>query len=548
MRLAWLGQEWRRILIVTFSDAVDYILNYLAKDAKESPEAKRIVINAYRAIANKRDWSYYKRFIRLNTNAAFSEGTVQYSASTNIMTLSPGPSGSITGATEANPIVITSAAHGLANAAIVAVTGVGGNTAANGVWTISVIDTNTFSLNGSVGNGAYTTGGTWVLGVSGLITNASGSPIEISSPGHGLNTGQIVTIAGVAGNTNANGTYTITVVDANNFDLNGTTTNAPYTSGGVWYVTPVWPSWILSGYFRFGLINYYLTPASLISPTEVSIDPATAPTVDYPPGSAYVLMQDAYPLPQDFRSIIGVNWQAGTYNPAYVDVEEFVQLSTLVTGPSAPYYYTIYGDRQLLGLRDIRFYPAPDLFYPVNIYYNGAGRPLQIESCIQGTVSCTAGSRIVTGSGTQFTSDMVGSVIRFWGGAKTDSDGAPIYPTGFDGLYPAIIEHVIIAVASNTSLTLDSGAEVTLSAVNYKISDPIDIAEGAMMNYFYRECEMQARRSMRSKEISQEEISGYNMALDEAKAADSVWEGTRVAMAPRFRPRLLREYPINLNG
>lgn len=69
--------------------------------------------------------------------------------------------GSITGATNASPIVITSSSHNLLSGTRVTIQGVGGNTAANADWVITVIDTNTFSLNGSTGNGAYTSGGTW---------------------------------------------------------------------------------------------------------------------------------------------------------------------------------------------------------------------------------------------------------------------------------------------------------------------------------------------------------------------------------------------------
>lgn len=69
--------------------------------------------------------------------------------------------GTITDATNATPIVITSAGHNLLSGDTVTITGVGGNTAANGTWEITVINTNTFSLNGSVGNGAYTAGGSW---------------------------------------------------------------------------------------------------------------------------------------------------------------------------------------------------------------------------------------------------------------------------------------------------------------------------------------------------------------------------------------------------
>lgn len=71
--------------------------------------------------------------------------------------------GSITGATNATPIVITSASHGLQTGMRVTVASVGGNTAANGTWNITVVNANTFSLDTSVGNGAYTSGGTWAV-------------------------------------------------------------------------------------------------------------------------------------------------------------------------------------------------------------------------------------------------------------------------------------------------------------------------------------------------------------------------------------------------
>lgn len=69
----------------------------------------------------------------------------------------------VTGATNESPIVITtSAAHLFATHDTVAITSVGGNTAANGTWTITKLTSTTFSLNGSTGSGAYTSGGTAV--------------------------------------------------------------------------------------------------------------------------------------------------------------------------------------------------------------------------------------------------------------------------------------------------------------------------------------------------------------------------------------------------
>ena len=66
----------------------------------------------------------------------------------------------ITGATNATPIVVTIVGHGYLVAETVFVEGVLGTTAANGFWAISAKTADTFTLFGSVGNGAYAGGGT----------------------------------------------------------------------------------------------------------------------------------------------------------------------------------------------------------------------------------------------------------------------------------------------------------------------------------------------------------------------------------------------------
>lgn len=63
-------------------------------------------------------------------------------------------------ATNAEPIEITITGHGYATGDKIKIEGVEGNTAANGCWTITVLDSDTFELEGSEGNGAYTEGGT----------------------------------------------------------------------------------------------------------------------------------------------------------------------------------------------------------------------------------------------------------------------------------------------------------------------------------------------------------------------------------------------------
>lgn len=65
----------------------------------------------------------------------------------------------ITGATNATPIVITVAANsGLKTGDRLAISGITGNTGANGEWTLEAVTATTFKLLGSVGNGTY--GGT----------------------------------------------------------------------------------------------------------------------------------------------------------------------------------------------------------------------------------------------------------------------------------------------------------------------------------------------------------------------------------------------------
>ncbi len=76
---------------------------------------------------------------------------------------------SVTGATQATPIVITSAGHGFKDNAVITISGVEGNTNANGTYRVKNADENTFELVNKdtgadiVGNGQYTQNGTFML-------------------------------------------------------------------------------------------------------------------------------------------------------------------------------------------------------------------------------------------------------------------------------------------------------------------------------------------------------------------------------------------------
>jgi hypothetical protein len=90
----------------------------------------------------------------------------------------------ITGASNASPISITALSHGFATDDWVLIFGVLGNTAANGLWRVTNTGANTFTLQGSTGNGAYTSGGyAFNMTANQFLSNiGAGARISTSAP------------------------------------------------------------------------------------------------------------------------------------------------------------------------------------------------------------------------------------------------------------------------------------------------------------------------------------------------------------------------------
>ena len=89
-------------------------------------------------------------------------------------------------------------------------------------WDQAFVDSQLVALTGSIENAS---------------TNPPGQDIQINSTSHGLVDGDTVTISGVNGNTAANGAWTITWVNDDNFTLNQSIANGSYTTGGQWQET-----------------------------------------------------------------------------------------------------------------------------------------------------------------------------------------------------------------------------------------------------------------------------------------------------------------------
>lgn len=133
--------------------------------------------------------------------------------------------GTITNATNASPIVVTTAApHGLSTNQIVKIQGVYGNANANGIYTARVIDASNFSLYigdvASFGSGPYNSGGTVTTGVSQIQYTNVPTPTEAKVVRR-----QILR--------NQDGSTAVFYVDIDTTDLTSTSFNSSTTSSSL---------------------------------------------------------------------------------------------------------------------------------------------------------------------------------------------------------------------------------------------------------------------------------------------------------------------------
>lgn len=280
------------------------------------------------------------------------------------------------------------------------------------------------------------------------------------------------------------------------------------------------------------------------SSTILTLDETDCPTADVSSGNAYTLVKDSYTLPANCRTIFSLyDVNAPGRLITCVDPGDIIRERRLVRGAAYPVMYSAYRGELYSGSLGIHFAPSPSgvrtyqclgLFWP---------NPLTIlDDNGFGSVATTAGSTTLTGTGTSFTSDHVGCVIRI------SPSGSLAIPTDIQGevqdnrLQPFAIQGVIRSVSSTTAAVLDVPAEKTVTGSGYRISSAIDIETGAMRNAFLRCCESRFATTDRKGMAERESL--YESVLAKAMYAD---QRVMETVGPTWLPTTLAGYASTIS-
>lgn len=209
-------------LIAASKDLVDLVVQDV-----QSPYYSKIALVPYSNSVNPGTY--------LNTVRGSITGSTNISGATLNLT---GNQRTITAATRARPVVITSSGHGFVNGDVVWITGVGGMTQLNNkAYVVTNKTNNTFELYSTTGS--RIDGRDWgsFSGTNGRVQKCQNNncSVTVTSNGHGLQNNQYVRITDVNGMTALNNqTFLVGNVSTNTYtiDPSDTSTLSPYTSGG----------------------------------------------------------------------------------------------------------------------------------------------------------------------------------------------------------------------------------------------------------------------------------------------------------------------------
>lgn len=305
-------------------------------------------------------------------------------------------------------------------------------------------------------------------------------------------------------------------------------TITPYCSGSVAFTESTgiitltggtWPSWAKSAQLLINR-NVYQVQQSIDS-THLLMLPGRQPDADLPSGTAYILVQQVYPVPDDFVELRQLIELERLWPISYLAPEDMLARMQVWFAPTSILFYSILGGSN--GLMDLMFSPPPDTGRTYDMFYQARPRLFVLpQPYSQGSCTTSSGSPNVTIVGGSLTTNMAACVFR--------TGTVSTLPTGVTGDDPYVEEHVIQSVTSTTTFTCEDNLVYSGSGVLYTIDDPIDLEPVSMMTLMDRMCETRLFRFMQPDARTMSDA--YETEL-------TAWEAARAADR-RLIPRALQ--------
>ena len=276
-----------------------------------------------------------------------------------------------------------------------------------------------------------------------------------------------------------------------------------------------WPTNVTDGRIKINDVRYPVD--TRVSGTVVTLPEDANPGADIAASTSYAWLRSRYTLPADFKDMDPPHTENSYFNQRPVSLDSILAFERHVRASSnPPRWYAIGPDPNRYGQMAMYVQYEPNEAEGLRFFYRRFPRSLKYSDNSTGTVSNSGTTVTLSGTGATFSSDMVGSAIRF--GTSSEK------PSGVRGLNPWVEQRIITAYTDANTVTVDSAPSSTFSNVKYVVSDPLDLRP-TMIEAFLRGCEWKLSLSRRNAESPPQELHQWYMeAIRIAGEAESVIE------------------------